>query len=173
MIGRSRNNQYHRPRLYSFGAGKDSLKQLCYCISRRNRLCAEMVTGPEQKSGQWRKKVTKKESVDDRKQELPKRQDPANIENSLVKLLEKQKTDLVIRVLKKHPPVALQCRSVQKLRHLCYPFPPASSKGITQSGDHRIDCRHTGQTSRQRTIDNWLDRIREQSIGFYFPKQAE
>ena len=46
--------------------------------------------------------MTKKESVDDRKQELPKRQDPENIENSLVKLLEKQKTDLVIRVLKKH-----------------------------------------------------------------------
>ena len=47
--------------------------------------------------------MTKKERpVNQRKQELPKRQDPENIENSLVQLLEKQKTDLVIRVLKKH-----------------------------------------------------------------------
>jgi len=47
--------------------------------------------------------VTKKERpINQRKQELLKRQDPENIENGLVQLLEKQKTELVIRVLKKH-----------------------------------------------------------------------
>lgn len=47
--------------------------------------------------------MTKKERpINQRKQELLKRQDPENIENGLVQLLEKQKTELVIRVLKKH-----------------------------------------------------------------------
>jgi C4-dicarboxylate-specific signal transduction histidine kinase len=47
--------------------------------------------------------VTKKEKpVSQRKQVLPEPQDIENIEQSLVQLLEKQKTDLVIRVLKKH-----------------------------------------------------------------------
>ena len=44
----------------------------------------------------------KKKLLDKSKQELPKQQDPEKIEDSLVQLLEKQKTDLVIRVLKKH-----------------------------------------------------------------------
>ncbi len=47
--------------------------------------------------------MTKKEKpANQRKQELPKRQEPEDIEQSMLQLLEKQKTDLVIRVLKKH-----------------------------------------------------------------------
>ncbi len=62
-----------------------------------------MVTASRQIAGWWREKVTKKKKyIDTSKQELPRQQDSENIEHSLVQLLEKQKTDLVIRVLKKH-----------------------------------------------------------------------
>jgi C4-dicarboxylate-specific signal transduction histidine kinase len=62
-----------------------------------------MVTASRQIAGWWREKVTKKKKyIDTSKQELPRQQGSENIEHSLVQLLEKQKTDLVIRVLKKH-----------------------------------------------------------------------
>jgi C4-dicarboxylate-specific signal transduction histidine kinase len=49
-----------------------------------------------------RKGDRKEKAMEKPKEQIPKRQNPHTIENSLVELLEKQKTDLLIRVLKKH-----------------------------------------------------------------------
>ena len=67
-------------------------------------------------TGQWREKVTKlEEPLGESKQKVIKGQEPDDIEQSLVQLLEKQKTDLVIRVLQKHEELQAGKEFTQKI----------------------------------------------------------